>query len=86
MELSSEDRKIFITYVFGHLTGHNHNTKQSDIANVINNEFIEMYQQPLSQSEYNEVIDSLASTDWFRHHTTKSNREIKRVEGFRVNA
>ena len=81
--LDEEDRKLFIAYVFGHCTGHDHKMPIDDIQIICDQALISM-NEPATRMEDLDVIDNIATTTWYSSHIEGLNREKIRQTQFKV--
>ena len=81
--LDEEDRKIFIAFVFGHATGHNHEISLADIQIMCDQALMQM-NEPITNKQDVEVIKNLETISWYSSHIKGENRETKRQTNFNI--
>ncbi len=81
--ISKQDRKVFIAFVFGHATGHDHEISLADIQIMCDQALMEM-NEPITTKEDLDVIKDLETLSWYSAHIQGDNREKIRQTNFRI--
>jgi hypothetical protein len=77
------DRKLYIAWLGGHVTGHDHHLSKQEIFEIIENWFSVEGVDPLTRQEFDEVNLEVESAEFIVRHL-RSSKNLPRGRKFKL--